>query len=307
MINYRRISPAGRLAAVTGILAASMTVAGLAQERDFSAVEIKAHEVKNGIWYLEGSGGQIGLSVGEDGIFMIDDQFAPLTDKIVAAIREISDEEIRFLINTHVHGDHAGGNENLANQGVLIFAHDHVRARLIDPAPNRDTGAPTPPAPKAALPVVTYSEDLALYINGETIRAVSLPPGHTDGDSIIYFVDSNIVHMGDAARTTSYPYIDKSNGGSFLGNLEGIQIAIDLIDDDTIVIPGHGAPADRAALVAILGMLEDIRDNVKALKDGGKSVEEVIAAKPTADYDERWGDTGFFTKESFIELIYSEL
>ena len=295
------------LKAGTILVAASIGLAAQAQERDFSAIEIKAHEVKNSIWYLEGAGGHIGLSVGDDGIFMIDDQFAPLTDKIVAAIREISDGEIRFLLNTHVHGDHTGGNENLGNQGVLIIAHDQVRARLLDPAPNRDTGAPTPPAPGVALPIVTYSDELTLHINGETVRAVSLPPGHTDGDSIVYFTESNIVHMGDAARTTSYPYIDKSNGGNFLGNLEGLKIAIQLIDDDTIVIPGHGEPADRATLMAILGMLEDIRDNIKTLKDDGKSVEEVIAATPTADYDERWGNTGFFTKESFIELIYSEL
>ena len=204
-----------------------------AQGRDFSDVEVTAHHVAGGVYYLEGAGGNIGLSVGEDGVVMIDDQFAPLTDKIVAAIRELSNGEIRFVINTHVHGDHTGGNENLGRMGVLILARDEVRVRLADAQ-----------APEA-LPVVTYSESIMIHLNGDEVHAFPVPPAHTDGDSYIHFRDADVLHLGDVFRTTGFPYIDLANGGTLDGTIGALGVAIGMAGPNTKIIPGHGAVSTR--------------------------------------------------------------
>ncbi|MDP1932389.1 MAG: MBL fold metallo-hydrolase [Gammaproteobacteria bacterium] len=259
-------------------------------QTDYSTVEIIPHEVRGTVHYLQGAGGNIGLSIGEDGIIMIDDQFAPLTDKILAAIRGLSDGEIRFLINTHMHGDHTGGNENLGRLGIVILARDEVRVRMATTQP------------KIALPVLTYSEDITLHLNGEEVISISVPPAHTDGDSYIYFTESDVLHMGDVFRTTGYPFIDLANGGSLHGTISALGLAIGMSGPNTIIIPGHGDVSTREDVMAFRDMILDVVDRVKPLVEGGMTFEQVTAAAPTARYDAQWGDPA-----RFLQSVYTEL
>ena len=260
----------------------------MGQGRDFSDVVIRAHHVAGSVYYLEGSGGNIGLSVGEDGVVMIDDQFAPLTDKIVAAIRELSDAEIRFVINTHVHGDHTGGNENLGEMGVLILARDEVRVRLAGQSPDN------------ALPVLTYGGSITIHLNGEEVHAFPVAPAHTDGDSYIHFRGSNVLHLGDVFRTTGFPYIDLANGGTLDGTLEALAVAIGMAGPDTKIIPGHGGVSGREDVVEFRDMILDVKGKVAELVARGLSYDEVAAADPTAEYNEKWGDP-----ERFLRGVYA--
>ncbi len=266
------------------------------QTEDWDAVELSIQHVAGNIYMLEGRGGNIGLSIGEDGVIMIDDQFAPLTDRIVAAIGEVSDAEIRFLINTHVHGDHVGGNENLADRGVLIFANDRVRVRMAEGI----RGAS--PSPHGALPVVTFSDTVTLNLNGEEVHAFSVPPAHTDGDSFIHFRGSNVLHLGDVFRTNNFPYIDVENGGTLSGTLEALAAAIGMAGPDTLIIPGHGVVSTREDVVEFRDMILIVRDRVSELVDDGKSYAEVAAAGTTAEYEAKWGDP-----ERFLTGLYQEL
>ncbi len=270
------------------------------QDFDWTSVEIKSTHVAGSVHMIEGRGGNIGISAGPDGVFMIDDQFAPLTDRLIAKIREISDGEIRFLVNTHVHGDHTGGNENLGRAGVMIFAQDNVRKRMAEGIRGG------PPAPEDALPLVTYSDTATFHLNGEDVTAFRVPPAHTDGDTFIHFKGANVLHLGDVFRTTSYPVIDTGNGGTFAGVIAATEIAIEIAGPETKIIPGHGFLTDKSMLITVRDMLVDIRDRVQVLIDDGKSLEEVIAARPTAVYDERW-DQGGMGIERFLGVIYAEL
>jgi cyclase len=249
----------------------------------FETVDVSISQVAGHIYQIRGEGGNIGMSVGEDGIILIDDQFAPLTEKILAAIRTVSDAPIRFLINTHVHEDHTGGNENFANQGAIIIAHDRVRVRLMEGL----RGAP--PAPEAALPVVTFSQAMSLHFNGEEVRIIPVLPAHTDGDIYVYFVGSNVIHLGDVFRTNGYPNIDLGNGGTLQGTLDSLQIAIDLAGPDTLLIPGHGVVSKRDAAIELRDLTLEVRNRVARLVANGMSFDEIVAAKPTADLDARWG------------------
>ena len=270
-----------------------------AQSR-FDSVQIRATQVANNLWVLEGEGGNIGVSVGEDGVLLIDDQFAPLTEKIVAAVKKITDKPIRFLVNTHWHGDHTGGNENLGKAGVLIVAHDNVRTRLM-------TGQATllgksPASPKAALPVITFDNTVTYHINGETMVVYKVPPAHTDGDVFVRFKGANVVHTGDVFASWRYPYIDTINGGSVAGIVKAMDDLIAAIDDRTVVIPGHGKPSGKKDVIAYREMIATVGGRVEALVKQGKSLEEVRAAKPTADFEERWGKPR--TGDQFIEFVY---
>jgi cyclase len=260
-----------------------------AQER-FDAVEVVAHHVSGSVYYLEGQGGNIGVTVGEDGIVMIDDQFAPLTDKIVAAIRRISDADIRFLINTHVHGDHTGGNENMGRMGVLILARDEVRVRL------------AAQSPKDALPVLTYSDAITIHLNGGRIHAAPLPPGHTDGDSYIHFLDEDVIHVGDVFRTVAFPIIDRNNGGTLWGTIDALAILAGLGGPNTIYVPGHGEVSSREDVMEFRDMVLTVRDRVATLVENGASYDDVAAARPTAEWEARWGDP-----ERFLTAVYAEL
>jgi cyclase len=289
------------------ILALALAGAALAQAPvDYSKVQIETVKLAPNFYVLNGQGGAIGVLTGPDGVLMVDSQFAPLTEKIVAAIKQVSNgAPIKFLINTHVHGDHTGGNENLGKMGVTIFARPELRERLAHPAPGAN-GAPGTPAPAAALPVVTYNSPLTFHIDGEDVQAIPIPKAHTDGDTLVYFPNANVIMIGDYFRSLGYPNIDRANGGSLPGMLAGIDAAIKLCNAQTKVVPGHGAITDRNGLIAHRDMIIAIRDKIAPMVSQGKTLPEVIAAKPTADYDAKVPGVGT-TGERFIGQVYAEL
>ncbi len=293
------------LAFLAGSAHAQAPVPAAAAAPDFSKVEIKTTKITNSFYTLEGQGGTIGLLVGPDGILMVDDEFAPLSPKILAAIKQVSNAPIRFLINTHVHGDHTGGNENFGKMGVTIFARDELRARLIKPAPAAN-GTPAPSAPAAALPVVTYEGPVTFHMDGEDATAIPILHAHTDGDTMVRFVNNDVIMIGDFFRSVGYPNIDRANGGSLNGMLEGLGIAIGMMGPNTKVIPGHGPITDRAGLVAHRDMILAIRDRVAKLIDQGKTADEVLAAHPTSDYDAKI-PMAMETANRFVGQVYAEL
>ena len=281
-----------RLGLLVVLPAAALTVAARAQrgDVDWDAVEIATHHVRGTVHYVSGRGGHVGLSVGDDGVVMVDDQFAPLTDRILAAIRGISNGDIRFLINTHVHGDHVGGNENLGRMGVLILAQDRVRLRL----------AETMPA--VALPAVTYSEDVTIHLNGEAVHIFPVPASHTDGDSVIHFRDSDVMVVGDVFRTVAFPVIDRNNGGTLPGTIETLGIIAGRAGPDTIILPGHGELSAREDVVEFRDMVIEVSGRVAELVEQGMTYEQVAAAGTTAAYEDKWGDP-----ERFLTAVYAEL
>jgi glyoxylase-like metal-dependent hydrolase (beta-lactamase superfamily II) len=272
------------IAVVAALLAGFVGLPATAQ-RSFDDVEVRAEKVADGVYMLQGVGGNIGVSVGEDGIFLVDDQYAPLTEKIKAALADISDRPLRFVLNTHWHGDHTGGNENLGQTGVLILAHDDVRSRMSVEQFVEVFDRTVPPSPKAALPVVTFSDTVTLHLNDDEIHAFHVPPAHTDGDSIVHFRRANVLHTGDVFWNGMYPVIDYSAGGSMDGMIGAVETALRLAGPQTRVIPGHGDLSDREGLVAFLQMLRGIRERIVPLVRAGKSLEEIQAAKPTAQFD----------------------
>lgn len=250
-----------------------------------------------GIHVIRGRGGNIGVSVGDDGVFMIDDQFAPATQAILDQIGTVTDKPVRFLVNTHFHRDHTGGNENLGKAGVLIFAHENVRARLL---------GQEQPAPGIALPVVTFNDATTFHMNGQTIRVFHTAAAHTDGDAMIHFVEANVIHMGDTFFNGFYPFIDSRSGGSLDGVFAAIDTVLGLADADTVIIPGHGPVGERADLIAYRDMLIAARDRVQPLIAAGRSVEEIVAAKPLAEFDADWGG-GFLDPERFLRVLHAAL
>lgn len=284
---------------------AAMAVIAGAQGQDFSAVQIKTTKISSNFSTLEGQGGMIGVLSGPDGILMVDAQYAQLTDKIVAAIKQISPSPIKFLINTHVHGDHTGGNENLGKMGVVIFSRDQLRERLIHPAPAAN-GTPAASAPASALPVVTYDQKITFHLNGEDVEAIPIRAAHTDGDTLVHFVKNDILMTGDYFRSIGYPNIDRANGGTLKGMLDGLAATIALAGPNTKIIPGHGEAVNRAGLTAHRDMIIAIRDKVAPLVKQGKTLEQVIAAKPTADYDAKIPSVGT-TGDRFVGQLFAEL
>jgi len=292
--------------AAAGVATLALAGASLsAQQQDFSQVQIKATKIAPSFYTLDGQGGTIGALVGPDGVFLVDSQFAPLTDKIVAAVKQISDRPIKFLVNTHVHGDHTGGNENLGKMGVIIMARPELRARLVKPNPAAN-GTPAPSAPAPALPTITYTTPIMVHMDGEDIRLIPIPAAHTDGDTLVFFPGQDVLMMGDYFRTLGYPNIDRANGGSLKGMIDGLQAAIDLAKPTTKVVPGHGAMTDRAGLVSHREMIIAIRDKVAPLVAQGKTLEEVVASKPTAAFDAKVPMPGA-TGDRFIGQLYAEL
>jgi glyoxylase-like metal-dependent hydrolase (beta-lactamase superfamily II) len=272
---------------------------------DFSKVEIKTTKLTPNFYVLEGQGGAIGVLTGPEGVFMVDSQFAPLSDKIVAAIKQVSNQPIKFLINTHVHGDHTGGDANFGKLGVTILAREELRNRLMHPAPAAN-GTPGVPMPAIGLPVITYSSPLTIHMDGEDIQAIPVPFAHTDGDTMVRFPNNDVIMIGDFYRSVGYPNIDRANGGSLRGMIDGIGAAIGMCDANTKVVPGHGPIVDRLALMAHRDMIVTIANRVGDLEVQGKTADEVVAAHLTADFDSKV-PTADTTSERFIRQLYAEL
>lgn len=277
-----------------------------AQTPDFDKVKIQTIPVEDGVYMLVGEGGNIGVSAGEDGVFLIDDQFAPLTSKIQDAVAKISNQPLRFLLNTHWHFDHTGGNENFGKAGAVIIAHDQVRKRLSTKQFIKAFDREIPAAPAAALPIVTFGDTLTLHLNGQTIHTFHVEAAHTDGDSVIHFREANVIHTGDAYFNGIYPFIDTENGGSVEGMITAVERILAITNKNTKIIPGHGPLSNRAELVAYRRMLQDVRTRTYAAIQKGETLESFIASKPTADYDKTWGK-GFLSPEKFLTIVYQDL
>ncbi len=281
-------------------------------QNQFTGVDLSIEHVSGNVYMVQrpGGGGNIGAMVGPEGVLLVDSLFAPLSDKLVAAVQQVSDADIRFLINTHIHIDHIGGNQHLAEMGVLIFASDNTRHRFLEQRNRfpRNGGTFVPPQSESARPVVTFNDRLSFHLNGEEVQAFLVPPAHTDGDIFVYFPQSDVLHLGDVYRTTSYPIIDVYNGGSLSGTIEAINMAIEIAGPETKIIPGHGlAVVGREALVAFRDMILDIQAQVLGMIREGKKLDEVIAARPTADYDTEWTNDPGWGVEDFVPVIYYEL
>ena len=283
-----------------------LTASILFAQRDFSKVEIKVEKLSDNMYALFGSGGNIGICAGEDGVIMIDDQYAPLSDKISAAIKTISDHPVKYLLNTHWHGDHTGGNENFANKGATIIAHENVRNRLNKEQTMKAFDRTVPAAPEAAWPVITFSDDLSLFANNEDIMAIHVHNAHTDGDALVFFPKSNILHMGDTYFNGRFPFIDLSSGGTVDGIIEAANKALFLVDEDTKIIPGHGAISNKTELMAYRDAIVNIRSKVKKGIDKGETLEEITAkaSEYLAGYED-WG-AGFINGDRFLNIIYSD-
>jgi len=306
------MSPTSREAPVrqTSILIAFTllaTLAAFSQDQDFSKVNIEVVKVSGTVYMLKGAGGNIGASVGDDGIVIVDDQYAPLADKIQAALKGITDKPVRFVINTHYHEDHTGSNEYFQKTAPII-AHDNVRKRL-EEGGVAGNGASVKfdakPQPKGALPIITFDHDVTVHLNGEDIRALHFPAGHTDGDSIIYFPKSNVVHMGDDFVTYGFPFIDVSSGGSIDGMIDGVEKAIAQLRADVKVIPGHGPVSNLDDVRTYIKMLKDTRETVKAALKQKKTLDQMKKDKILDPWKKYSGD--FISEDAYLETLYNSL
>lgn len=273
-------------------------------QQDFSKVEIKTEQLAPGVAVLFGAGGNIGVSYGEDGTILIDDQFAPLTPKIQKAVTDLGAQPVKFLINTHWHFDHSGGNENMGKAGAVIMAHDNVRVRMAAGA--TVAGNVIPPAAKAALPVITYPDGLKLHLNGEEVRVIHVPAAHTDGDSFIHWTKSNVIHMGDLFMLQiSFPFVDVGSGGDVRGFVTAADKVLAIANDQTKIIPGHGAIATKADLQNHRNMIAGTISKVEAGIKAGKTLEQIKAEKPADGYGVK--ADGFITADTFVETVYKQL
>lgn len=264
--------------------------------QDMDDVEIRVENVSENIYVLYGQGGNIGVLTGSEGVILIDDQFAQLTNKIIDAVKSISPDQIRFVINTHYHGDHVGGNENLAKMGATIIAHTNVLTRLAESEDGK----------KEALPVITFEESINLHLNGQTISVIHGGNAHTDGDVAIYFRDANVIHAGDLFVTYGYPFIDINAGGSFVGMIDLSEKILSQINDETKVIPGHGPISSKQDIVEFQSRLIEIKDIIEKGIKNGKSAEDLINENALSKFDDEWGG-GFFKAKDLILIAYPEL
>jgi cyclase len=282
-----------------------------AQDQDFSKVQIKVTKVSGNIYMLEGSGGNIAASVGDDGIVIVDDQYAPLADKIAAALKNIgvTDKPVRFVINTHYHGDHTGGNMPFATKGATVIAQDNVRKRLETGGKAGNGGSiamDVKPAEKGALPIITFDHDVTVHLNGEDIRALHFPAGHTDGDAIIFFPKANVVHMGDDYVRYGFPFIDVASGGSVQGMIAACDKVIALLPADVKVIPGHGQLSNMDEVRDYVKMLKETTAAVEAALKKGRTLDQMKKDKILAAWDKQYANK-FITQDVFIETLYNSL
>jgi glyoxylase-like metal-dependent hydrolase (beta-lactamase superfamily II) len=271
-------------------------------QQDFSKVEIKVTKVAGTVYMLEGSGGNIGVSVGEDGIVIVDDQFAPLAPKIKAALKGITDKPLRFVLNTHFHGDHTGGNAEFSPDATII-AHENVRKRLKEGG--MVGGNEVKPAPKAALPVVTFNDRATVHLNGEDVRAIHFPNGHTDGDSVIFFTQSKVVHMGDDFVTYGFPFVDVGSGGSVSGMIDGLEKVLTMVPEDVKIIPGHGPLSSPADVHKFIDMMKETRALVAEAVKQGKSPDQMKQDHLLARYADL--GKGFIKEAGWIDVLYADV
>ena len=302
----------GLLLGLVLMMSGASAVAGGGQQQDFSKVQIKATKVSGNIYMLEGAGGNIAASIGEDGIVIVDDQFAPLADKIQASLKSlgITDKPVRFVINTHYHGDHTGGNAPFANAGSTVIAQDNVRKRMASSGtagngPGGSIHMETKPTEKEALPIITFEHDVTVHLNGEDIRALHFPAGHTDGDSIIFFPKNNVVHMGDDFVRYGFPFIDVSSGGSVQGMIAAMEKATAQLPADVKVIPGHGQLSNLDDVRAFTTMLKETSAVVQKSLDAHKTLEQMKQEKILEPWKKWSGE--FVNADAFIETLYNSL
>lgn len=285
---------------VIGLLAGSAAL-GSAQD-----VPVTTIPVADGVYMLTGQGGNLAVAIGNDATFVVDDQYAPMVPRILAAIRQLTTQPVRFVLNTHYHGDHTGGNEAMAEAGALIVAHDNTRRRMTTEQFIEFFSAQVPPSPQGALPVVTFNDTVTFHINGDEVIAFHIDPAHTDGDALIVWRNANVVHMGDVYIAGGYPFTDFSAGGNLNGVVAAADRVLAIANADTRIIPGHGALSNTAELRAWRDMIVAVRLRVRALKAAGRTHEQVIAAKPSAEFDATYGG-GFIKPDDFVGFIYRSL
>jgi cyclase len=275
-------------------------------QQDFSKVEVKSSPLRGGTHLLTGAGGNMVASTGADGTFLVDDQYAPLNARIVAELSKLGRMPLRFVINTHWHGDHTGGNEAFGKSGAVIVAHANVRKRMSSEQFIAAFERKVEASPSAALPVVTFTEGVTLHLNGDDVGVVHVEHAHTDGDALVKFANANVLHMGDTWFNGGYPFIDLSSGGSIDGLIAAVDRGLAMSNAETLIVPGHGAVSDRSGLQAYRDTLHTARERIAKLKAAGQSKDATIAAKPTAEWDAAWG-TGFIKPDKFIGFVYDSL
>ncbi|MGO9830506.1 MAG: MBL fold metallo-hydrolase [Myxococcaceae bacterium] len=277
-----------------------------AQQQDFSKVTVSTTPVAGSVSMLQGQGGNIGVLVGPEGVLLVDDEFAPLVPKILAAVKALSPKPIRFVVNTHFHHDHVGGNEALGTDGAVIVAQDNVRKRMSTEQFNSFSKSRTPPSPAAALPIITFEDSVRFHLDGEDLEVFHVAAAHTDGDSVVWFKKANVVHAGDVFFNGFYPFIDFGSGGSVNGMVAALDLVLSRINDQTKVIPGHGPLGSKADVQRFRDMLATVGGRIQKAVQGGKSLDQTVASKPTAEFDAAWGG-GFLKPDAFVALIYSGL
>jgi cyclase len=296
---------------IKALVSAAVATAGLsaanAQQMDFSKVELSVVPVAKNIYMITGGqGGNIGMCVGDDGVVLIDDMFAPLTDKIIAQVKTVTDKPIKVLLNTHHHGDHTGANANFAALGVTIVAHDNTFQRLSTAQTSVMSGRTSPPAPKAAWPVVSFPQSMTVHMCGYTIEAMKIGPAHTDTDIVVRFVEADVYHLGDTYFSEAFPFFDLGSGGTINGMIAVMDQFIAKSGDKTKIIPGHGKLSDKAGMKAYRDMMVAIRDRIQKAMAEGKDLPAIHAMKPTAEFDKVWGN-GFMNAEFVTRIVYESL
>jgi len=290
---------------LTRVLALTLLPVALAAQ-NFDTIQVRVTPLRGNVYLLTGQGGNIALSAGDDGAFLVDDQYAPLTPKILAAIKTVTPQNVRFVVNTHWHFDHTGGNENLRGIGTVIVAHDNVRRRMSTDQFIEFLKRQVPASPPVALPVITFTDSVTFHLNGDDLVAFHVAPAHTDGDVLVHFPKSDIIHMGDTFITSGYPFVDLSSGGNINGVIGAADRALSICTAQTIVIPGHGQITDCAKLKTWRDMLATIRERVRAEMSANHTLEQIKAANPTAQFDNSW-PRGNVRPENLVEFIYRSL